>query len=116
LPAAPAALRRRGGRLGQGLRLDLARDVVLVSFEGGRERLYSRRMACVRCDISVPELSPRAFSFNSGYGACPSCDGLGLRWAVDPAKVEATVKDGILELRLPKATEGKKLKVAPSVN
>jgi excinuclease ABC subunit A len=67
--------------------LDLARDVVLVSFEGGRERLLSRRMACVRCDISVGELSPRAFSFNSPHGACPACDGLGLRWAVDPARV-----------------------------
>ena len=44
--------------------LGLAQDVVLVSFEGGRERLMSRRMACVRCDVSVPELSPRAFSFN----------------------------------------------------
>jgi excinuclease ABC subunit A len=67
--------------------LSLARDVALVSFEGGRERLYSRRLACVNCDISVPELSPRAFSFNSPYGACAGCDGLGLRWAVDPAKV-----------------------------
>jgi excinuclease ABC subunit A len=67
--------------------LGLARDVALVSFEGGRERLYSRRLACVNCDVSVPELSPRAFSFNSPYGACPTCDGLGLRWAVDPAKV-----------------------------
>jgi excinuclease ABC subunit A len=77
--------------------LDLARDVVLVSFEGGRERLYSRRMACVRCDISVPELSPRAFSFNSGYGACPACDGLGLRWAVDPAKVIPDESKTLLE-------------------
>jgi excinuclease ABC subunit A len=67
--------------------LALAKDVVLVSFEGGEERLLSRRLACVRCDVSLPEVSPRAFSFNSPYGACPACDGLGMRWGVDPKKV-----------------------------
>jgi excinuclease ABC subunit A len=67
--------------------LALAGDVVLLSFEGGEERLVSRRFACIRCDISLPELSPRAFSFNSAHGACPACGGLGVRWAVDPAKV-----------------------------
>jgi excinuclease ABC subunit A len=70
-----------------GKALDLARDVVLVSFEGGQERLYSRRMACVRCDVSVAELTPRSFSFNSPYGACPACDGLGRSFRVDAAKV-----------------------------
>jgi excinuclease ABC subunit A len=64
----------------------LAQDVALVSL-GGEERLFSRRFACVRCDCSVPELSPRAFSFNSPYGACAECDGLGLKWMVDPLKV-----------------------------
>jgi excinuclease ABC subunit A len=77
--------------------LDLAHDVVLVSFEGGRERLMSRRMACVRCDVSVPELSPRAFSFNSPHGACPACDGLGLRWAVDAARLIPDETKTILE-------------------
>jgi excinuclease ABC subunit A len=67
--------------------LSLAGDVVLVSVTGEGERLLSRRFACVRCDTSLPELSPRAFSFNSSYGACPACGGLGLRWAVDAAKV-----------------------------
>jgi excinuclease ABC subunit A len=81
----PGAERRL--RAGLEKALDLAGDVVLVSFEGGREKLHSRRMACVRCDISVGELSPRAFSFNSPHGACPACDGLGLRWAVDAARV-----------------------------
>ena len=67
--------------------LDLAGGVVLVSVEGRGERLYSRKLACARCDVSVPELSPRAFSFNSAQGACPACDGLGLRWAVEAARV-----------------------------
>ena len=65
----------------------LADDAVLVSFEGGEERLLSRRFACANCDVSLPELTPRAFSFNSPLGACPACDGLGVRWEVDPAKV-----------------------------
>jgi excinuclease ABC subunit A len=65
----------------------LAGDAVLLAFEGGEETLLSRRFACPRCDISLPELSPRAFSFNSPVGACPACEGLGVRWAVDPKKV-----------------------------
>ena len=65
----------------------LGADTLLAAIEGAPERLYSRRFACVRCDVSVPEVSPRAFSFNSPYGACPACDGLGVRWDVDPAKI-----------------------------
>jgi excinuclease ABC subunit A len=66
---------------------ELAGGVVLVSVEGRGERLLSRHLACARCDVSVPELSPRAFSFNSAQGACPACDGLGQRWMVDAARV-----------------------------
>ena len=77
--------------------LNLARDTVLVSLEGGGERLYSRRLACVECDVSVGELSPRAFSFNSPYGACPGCQGLGHRWEVDPAKVIPDESRSVLE-------------------
>jgi excinuclease ABC subunit A len=65
----------------------LGGDTALAAIEGEQERLYSRRLACLRCGISVPEVSPRAFSFNSPYGACPACEGLGVRWDVDPAKV-----------------------------
>ncbi len=75
----------------------LARDVVLVSLEGAEERLLSRRMACVRCDVSVPEMSPRAFSFNSPYGACSACDGLGMKWAVDAQKVVPDSQRTLLE-------------------
>jgi excinuclease ABC subunit A len=77
--------------------LDLAQGVALVSFEAGGEKLLSRRMACVRCDVSVPELSPRAFSFNSTHGACPSCEGLGMRWAVDPDRLMPDDDKTILE-------------------
>ena len=77
--------------------LALGRDVALVCHEGGEERWYSRRMACVRCDISVPELTPRAFSFNSPYGACPACEGLGVLCEVDPARVVPDAGRSLLE-------------------
>jgi excinuclease ABC subunit A len=77
--------------------LDLAGGVALVSVEGRGERLYSRKLACARCDVSVPELSPRAFSFNSAQGACPACDGLGQRWAVDAARVIPDDSKSILD-------------------
>jgi excinuclease ABC subunit A len=76
---------------------DLAKDVVLVSLEGRGEQLVSRRLACARCDISVPPLSPQAFSFNSAQGACPTCEGLGQRWTVDPARVIPDEGRSILE-------------------
>jgi excinuclease ABC subunit A len=74
----------------------LSGDVALVSI-GGELRLYSRRFACAECDVSLPELAPRSFSFNSPYGACPACDGLGLQWSVDPAKVVPDPALSILE-------------------
>ncbi|MEO8679520.1 MAG: excinuclease ABC subunit UvrA, partial [Vicinamibacterales bacterium] len=51
------------------------------------DRLFSRKLACVVCGISVPEMSPRAFSFNSPHGACPSCQGLGANWDFDPHRI-----------------------------
>ncbi len=49
--------------------------------------LFSRRFACVRCGVSLPELSPRLFSFNSPYGACPGCNGLGVKRYFDPDRL-----------------------------
>ncbi len=67
--------------------LQLADDVVTIqSLEHG-DRLYSRKLACVVCGISVPEMSPRAFSFNSPHGACQGCQGLGATWDFDPRKI-----------------------------
>jgi excinuclease ABC subunit A len=77
--------------------LDLSGGVVLVSIDGQGERLYSRNLACARCDVSVPPLSPRSFSFNSAQGACPSCDGLGRRWTVDPSRVIPDDRRSVLE-------------------
>ena len=65
----------------------LTDGLVLVSIVDGEERLYSERMACPECGVSVPTLEPRSFSFNSTYGACPACHGLGTRAEVDPARI-----------------------------
>jgi excinuclease ABC subunit A len=65
----------------------LTDGLVLVSIIDGEERLYSERMACPECGISVPALEPRSFSFNSLYGACPQCHGIGTRAEIDPAKI-----------------------------
>ena len=73
------------------LALSLAGDLVIINTLAGGDRLYSRRMACTACGISVPELTPRAFSFNSPHGACGECQGLGAVHDFDPGRV---VPDG----------------------
>jgi excinuclease ABC subunit A len=65
----------------------LTDGVVVVSIIDGEERMYSERMACVYCGISIPQLEPRSFSFNSAYGACKECHGLGTKLEVDPGKL-----------------------------
>ncbi len=54
---------------------------------GPEERLYSEHFACVHCGISLGELAPRNFSFNSPHGACPTCTGLGVKMEIDPELV-----------------------------
>ena len=71
--------------------LELADDVVVVNTEGLGDRLFSRRLACATCGVSVPELSPRSFSFNSPHGSCSVCQGLGAVHDFDPSRV---VPDG----------------------
>jgi excinuclease ABC subunit A len=70
-----------------GLAMKLAGGLVQVALVGGEETLYSSRLACPDCGINVPQLEPRSFSFNSAYGACPECHGLGSKYDFDPAKV-----------------------------
>jgi excinuclease ABC subunit A len=76
-------------RLAQSLNaaLKLAQDLVTVSVVDGTEQVFSEKLACPECGISVPQLEPRSFSFNSPYGACPACHGLGSKYDFDPAKV-----------------------------
>ena len=76
-------------RLGESVEvaLTLADDVVVINSLEGGDRLFSRKLACVVCGISVPEMSPRAFSFNSPHGACQACQGLGATWDFDPRRI-----------------------------
>ncbi len=70
--------------------LGLAGGVVILDFvdlpedDPHRERMYSEHLACLYDDLSFDELEPRSFSFNSPWGACPECTGLGTRMEVDP--------------------------------
>ena len=66
--------------------LQMANGLVLIGIHGMEETLYSSSMACPDCGINVPKLEPRSFSFNSNYGACPECHGLGSIYDFDPAK------------------------------
>jgi len=66
--------------------VNLADGIVIVELMGedGRDMLFSQNYACDECGVSIEELTPRAFSFNSPYGACPTCTGLGTQLDVDP--------------------------------
>jgi excinuclease ABC subunit A len=64
--------------------LKLGLGVVLVKVLDGGESLFSEHFACVYCGISLGEIAPRTFSFNSPYGACPACTGLGCNLEIDP--------------------------------
>ena len=77
--------------------LNLADDVVVINtFEGG-DQLFSRKLACANCGISMPEMTPRAFSFNSPHGACPECQGLGSATDFDPRLVVPDESKSLLE-------------------
>jgi len=67
--------------------LRLTGGLVTIAVVGGEEHVYSEKLACSSCGISVPQLEPRSFSFNSPFGACPECHGLGSKYEFDPAKV-----------------------------
>ncbi len=64
--------------------LKLGTGIVLVAVIEGEERLYSEHFACVYCGVSLGEIEPRTFSFNSPHGACPDCTGLGFKLEIDP--------------------------------
>ncbi|HAA90026.1 MAG: UvrABC system protein A, partial [Thermoanaerobacterales bacterium 50_218] len=79
--------------------LKLGEGTVIASFVEGEELIFSQNFACPECGISLAEITPRLFSFNSPYGACPACSGLGFRLEVDPSLVvdpERSVREGAL--------------------
>ncbi|MCU1311815.1 MAG: Excinuclease subunit [Candidatus Angelobacter sp.] len=77
--------------------MKLADGLVLISIVNGSEHLYSSKMACPDCGISVPALEPRSFSFNSVYGACTECNGLGYKYDFDPALIIVDWSKPLLE-------------------
>jgi excinuclease ABC subunit A len=79
------------------LALKQAAGLVLINNPDKKENtLYSEHFACVHCNISYEDLAPRMFSFNSPYGACPTCDGLGTITKIDPQLV---IEDDSLSIR-----------------
>tara|TARA_B100001123_G_scaffold41149_1_gene42286 strand:+ start:547 stop:3474 length:2928 start_codon:yes stop_codon:yes gene_type:complete len=75
--------------------------VSILDAETGEEQLFSEHFACVNCDISLGEIEPRTFSFNSPYGACANCTGLGFRLEIDPNLVipnkDLSLREGAIQ-------------------
>ena len=86
--------------------LRLSSGIVVLDFidlpekDPNRERIFSEHLACMKCGVSFEELEPRSFSFNSPFGACPECTGLGTRREVEPELVvpnsELSVREGAI--------------------
>ena len=71
--------------------------VILNELAGDRDTMFSQNYACEECGVSLPELSPRMFSFNNPYGACPVCTGLGTQLVADPALIIPDDSKSILQ-------------------
>ncbi|MDH4302897.1 MAG: excinuclease ABC subunit UvrA [Nitrospira sp.] len=84
MKAGDALMRRLADSVETSVRL--TGGLVGVLTGDGQTRLYSDRLACIKCGVSYPEVTPRVFSFNSPHGACPACDGIG--YAVSPGNEE----------------------------
>ena len=69
------------------LALKIGSGLIIVHELPKKDHLFSEHFACPHCEVSLEELSPRMFSFNSPYGACPNCDGLGSHMEIDPELV-----------------------------
>ncbi len=77
--------------------LKISGDIVMVDVIGGKTLTFSQNFACDDCGISLQELSPRLFSFNNPYGACPNCDGLGALSKIDPNLIIADEDLSLIE-------------------
>lgn len=88
-----------GRRLADSLEsaLKLSEGLVAVQVVGGDEHLFSQKLACPDCGTGIEELAPRMFSFNSPYGACPTCSGLGTKMEIDPELVVSDPRKTISE-------------------
>jgi excinuclease ABC subunit A len=87
--------------------IDLAEGLVTVAALDLEEKLFSERQACIKCGVNIPTLEPRSFSFNSRYGACPECDGMGVKMVLNPTKVIPDPSVSISAIQFP--TENKRV-------
>ncbi len=79
--------------------LKLGAGVVTVSIVDGEELVFSEHFACIHCGLSLGEIEPRTFSFNSPHGACPACTGLGVKLEIDPELIinkELSIAEGAI--------------------
>ena len=81
--------------------MELSEGLVMVTALDLEEKLYSERQACIQCGVNIPMLEPRSFSFNSRYGACPECDGMGTTWVIHPEKVIPDPSVPIADIQFP---------------
>ena len=72
-------------------------QLTIFDFETEKDKFYSEKFACADCNISMPEIAPRSFSFNSPHGACPYCQGLGTKREIDPRLVLPNAKLSVRE-------------------
>ena len=79
------------------LALKVGNGLVIIDEIGKKEHLYSEFFSCPKCDISFDELQPRVFSFNSPFGACGTCDGLGTQVSIDPEFVVPDEKKSLVQ-------------------
>ncbi len=77
--------------------LTLGEGVVNVDVIGDQERIFSQNFACIECGISLPEIAPRMFSFNSPFGACPDCTGLGNNMEVDRSLIVPDTSKALID-------------------
>jgi len=82
-----------------GVAVGLSQGTVLMVLEGQGETLFSVHLACPACGFSLPALEPRSFSFNSRFGACPTCDGLGVVMDITPEEVIEDMNCPVGEMR-----------------
>jgi excinuclease ABC subunit A len=80
--------------------LRLSSGLLTAVIDGKTEQVFSERFACTFCNISISEIEPRLFSFNSPFGACPTCTGLGFKLEIDPDRIipnpDLSIQDGAL--------------------
>lgn len=76
--------------------LSISEGIVVIDIEGGKEKIFSEHFSCPSCGINLPEIAPRIFSFNSPYGACTACSGLGFKMEFDPELIVPDKNKSIL--------------------